>query len=63
MRNTFDMQKKKIKNRNRRNNFYSILAFMKLLEGIWGERVRTYIYITIFVVATKAVISKDIKVE
>ena len=34
---------------------------MKRLEGIWGGQVKTYI--TIFVVATKAVISKDIKVE
>ena len=60
MRNTFDMQKK-MKDRNSRNNFYSILACMKRLEGIWGGQVKTYI--TIFVVATKAVISKDIKVE
>ena len=60
MRNTIDMQKK-MKYRNRNKNFYSILACMKHLKGMWSGRVRRYI--TIFVVATKAVIPKDIKVQ
>ena len=60
MRSTIDMQIN-MKYRNRRNNFYSILACIKQFKGVWSRRVRTYI--NIFLFAAEAVITKEIKAE